>query len=79
MAIKTTIQIDEALAARLREIVPPRGLNRFINQAVTEKVEALERTEIEKAMIEGYIASAHDRDQLNADWEVVDVEDWPQW
>jgi metal-responsive CopG/Arc/MetJ family transcriptional regulator len=78
MAVKTTIQIDESLAVRLRPLVPPRGLNRFINEAVREKVEALEWKEIEAAMIEGYIASAVDQADVDEDWGAIETEGWPR-
>jgi len=54
-------------------------MNRFINDAVAEKVEAIERQRIEDEMREGYLATNDDRDQLAADWEVVDLENWPEW
>jgi hypothetical protein len=77
--MRTTIQLDEALAARLRAMVPPRGLNRFINETLIEKVDALERQQLEELMKEGYLATRDDRDELSADWEVVDLEGWPEW
>jgi hypothetical protein len=74
---RTTLYLDEALHDRLRRFVPARGLNRFINQTLTEKVEALERREIEEEMKEGYLATARDRAELSNDWSVVDIENWP--
>ena len=41
MAMRTTIYVDESLIARLRRFVPSRGLNRFVNEALAEKVAAL--------------------------------------
>ena len=76
--MKTTVYIDETLNERLRRIVPGRGLNRFIHQAVTEKVEALEKQQIDQAMREGYLATRPDRVELNNEWDVVDTEDWPE-
>jgi hypothetical protein len=77
--VRTTVHLEESLAARVHELVPPRGLNRFINQAVAEKVAAIERQKIEEEMKEGYLATNADRDQMMADWEVVDLENWPEW
>jgi hypothetical protein len=77
VAVRTTIQLDDGLAAKLHALVPSRGLNRFINQAVAEKVAEIERQRIADAMKEGYLATQSDRDELNRDWAVVDVETWP--
>ena len=77
MVVRTTIQLDDGLAAKLRALVPSRGLNRFINQAVAEKVAGLEQQRIADAMKEGYLATRSDREDLNRDWDVVDTEAWP--
>lgn len=77
MVVRTTIQVDEELLARLQRFVSRRGLSRFINQAVAEKIDALERAAVEAEMREGYLATASDRADLNREWEVVDVESWP--
>lgn len=57
---RTTIYLDENLRARLQHVVPARGLNRFINDAVAEKVAALEHEQVARAMKEGYLATAAD-------------------
>ena len=76
--MRTTIQVDEALAERVRRLVPIRRFNRFVNEALAEKVAALEQRELEQELREGYLATREDRVQLNADWHVVDVESWPE-
>jgi len=77
MVVRTTVQIDEALMERVRQIVPPRGFNQFVNEALAARTEAIERERLEREMIEGYIATRADRDELNADWERIDGEGWP--
>ena len=77
MGIRTTVQIDDALMARVRQIVPPRGFNQFVNEALAARADTIERERIEREMIEGYIASREDREEISRDWEVVDGEDWP--
>ena len=77
MAVRTTIQLEEDLLARLRQIVPSRGLNRFINDTLAEKVATIERQSIEEAMKEGYLAVDQERRQVDADWQAVDLEGWP--
>ena len=79
MAVRTTIHLDASLAARVQRLIAPRGLNRFINEAVAEKVQAIERQRIEDDMREGYIANAARDAEIAADWEAVDLEGWPEW
>lgn len=78
MANRTTIQIDGALLARLRGIVPPRGMNHFINEAIEEKISSIERRRVEREMIEGYLATQAERDDVARDWAPVDLEAWPE-
>ena len=77
MAVRTTIQLEPDLAHRLSQFVPSRGLNRFINQTLAEKVDALERALLEAEMKEGYLASNDEQDDVDADWDTVSVVDWP--
>jgi predicted transcriptional regulator len=78
MAVRTTIYLSEDLDRRLRELVPPRGLNRFINEVVAERVAALEEARILAEMREGYAATREDRGEISQDWEVITAEGWPE-
>jgi len=75
--MKKTVYLNDRLDARLRELVPPRKLNRFINDVLEEKANQLEVQRLEEDMRAGYIASNNDQADLAKDWSVVDVEDWP--
>ena len=77
MGIRTTIQIDDLLMERVRKIVPPRGFNQFVIEALAARADAIEREALEREMMEGYIASREDRRDLNRDWEGIDGEGWP--
>jgi metal-responsive CopG/Arc/MetJ family transcriptional regulator len=77
MAVRTTLYLDEDLAGRLRRLVADRKMNRFINEALAEKLEQVEAEQLEAEMRAGYVAVAEERRELAADWATVDVEDWP--
>jgi hypothetical protein len=82
MSVRMTLQIDEALMERVRRLAPRGGVSRFVNEALAARVDAIERASIdreriEREMVEGYIAQREDREQLNRDWETVDIEGWP--
>lgn len=76
--MRKTIYVDDELGARLRKAVPNRGFNRFVNQAIAEKLDAEERARIESEMKEGYLATRRDRAGLDDDWAITDVEGWPE-
>lgn len=75
--MRTTIYIDEGINVRLRQFVPRRGLNRFVNAALAEKVAMLEHEQLERALKEGYLATRAARAALNDDWAGLDSADWP--
>ena len=77
VAVRTTVQIDDELMARVRRLVPPRGFSQFVNEALAVRAASLERERVEAEMREGYRATRDDRRALNADWETVDGEHWP--
>jgi hypothetical protein len=78
VGVRTTIQVDDRLMERVRRIVPPRGFNQFVNEALAARADAIERESFEREMMEGYIASREERRELNRDWEVIDGEGWPE-
>ncbi len=77
MTTRTTVYLDEMVLERVRRFISPRGLSSLVNDLLDEKVQQFEKTEIEAAMREGYMATRSERLELNADWEVLDGEGWP--
>ena len=75
--MRTTVHIEDDLLGRARRIVPGRGLSRLVNEALSGKLAALERRQIDEAMKEGYLATQEDRAGLNEAWGAVDGEAWP--
>jgi hypothetical protein len=74
---RTTVYLDEGVRERLHSLIPPRKLNRFINEAIAEKIVALEQQQLEQAMKEGYLATNEDHGALDRDWEALALVDWP--
>jgi hypothetical protein len=51
---------------------------RIVNEAAEQDLTRITSADaVERAMIEGYIATREDRGELNRDWQIVDGEDWP--
>ena len=75
--MRTTIQIDEELAARLKTLVPERGFNRLVNELLREWTAERDKARLYEELKEGYLAEARDQAELIADWAVLDTEDWP--
>ena len=74
MSIRLNITIDEDVHERLKRELPPKGISRFINDAVRARLRPSRR-----ALDEAYKAAARERWRRaeTDEWEVTDVEDWP--
>lgn len=74
MPVRLNITIDEDIHERLKNELPPKGISRFINEAVRARLRP-DRNELDRA----YQTAAKERwRQTDADeWSVVDTEDWP--
>lgn len=77
MNARTTIYIEGELLVGLKKHIPERGLSRLVNTLLAERLAQLDRMALEAEMREGYLDTARDREELNADWQTVDGELWP--
>jgi hypothetical protein len=77
MAEFISVEIDPELVRRARAFVPPQELKQFLLEAVIEKVAALERTQIEQEMKEGYLARDRLDPEFIADQSAMDGEGRP--
>ncbi len=75
MPVRLNITMDEVLYRRLKDACPPKGISRFISDAVQVRLHP------DRAALEaGYRAAAREawRSELADAWEATEVEDWPQ-
>ncbi len=73
MPVRLNITIDEDVHQRLKRELPPKGISRFINDAIRARL----RPSAE-ALDEAYKAAAHERWRKREAraWKATDVEDW---
>ena len=57
--------------------VSPHGFDEPVTEAAGIRADPVNREQLEYEMIAGYITTCADREELNRDWAVVDVEGWP--
>lgn len=74
MPVRLNITIDEDVHERLKQELPPKGISRFINDAIRARFRPSRA-----ALDEGYKAAARERRRKTeaGAWRVTDVEDWP--
>jgi hypothetical protein len=72
---RLNITIDEEVHERLKRELPPKGISRFINDAIRARLRP-PREELDEA----YKAAARERWRKAEarDWSVTEIEGWPE-
>lgn len=75
MAVRLNITMNEAVYARLKKEVRPKGISAFINAAVRAKLHP-DRQKLDVA----YRAASNERwrKRLADEWSRTDAEGWPE-
>lgn len=77
MPIIMPIYLDEEILTRVLRFIPAHSLSQFVTELLTERIAELEQAELEAQMREGYLAVKQDRQEINADWGIIDGMQWP--
>ncbi len=59
-----------------KKIANKRNKNRFIAEALKEKIQREKYNQIEQLLLEGYTATSEEDLELLADWEKAGIEGW---
>lgn len=77
MTVKVNFTLPEELFASLKTNVRQRERSSFVASALREKLASLERQRLEAELTEGYQARAGEAQAINAEWEAITLEGWP--
>lgn len=77
--VRWNITVPKELAHTLDNLTGPRKRSRFIAEAVKQRIEQLEKEELEKTLEEGYRATAEESLTLTKEFEAVDLEGWDEY
>jgi metal-responsive CopG/Arc/MetJ family transcriptional regulator len=77
--VRLNITIPKDLAASLDHYAGPGKKSRFIAQAIRNQIERQEKQALEKALEEGYQATAGESLAISDEFEVVDLEGWDEY
>ncbi|MCI0437782.1 MAG: hypothetical protein L0177_01465 [Chloroflexi bacterium] len=75
--VKMTFTIPEEVAKKLRTMVSESKRSAFVAEAVDEKLAAMVDEQLERELIEGYIATREEDRAINEEWEFATLESWP--
>ncbi len=78
MAVKVNFTLPEDLLDLLKQNVRNRERSAFVAEALREKLAEQARKQLEAELIEGYQATAKEGARINAEWEAITLESWPE-
>lgn len=78
MAVKVNFTFPENVIELLKQNVRERERSSFVAEAVREKLASVERARLEQELIEGYQVTAEEDAAINAEWEAITMESWPE-
>ncbi len=76
--IKVNFTISEETAARLKLAVAEGRRSGFVEKAIEEKLDRIEREQFLELMKEGYLARRQEDVETDQVWEVAALEGWPE-
>ena len=77
--VKLNITLPKGLVNAVNRMTEPRKRNRFVADAVRQKIELKEKEEMEKLLEQGYRAAAKESLALTKEFESVDLEGWDDY
>lgn len=79
MAIRVNFTVPADLLTRLKESVRDRQRSHFVAEAIQEKLARLEEEKLDAELAEGYRVRAEEGAAVNAEWEAITLEGWPEY
>jgi len=77
--VRLNVTLPKSLVETMNRVTEPRKRSRFIAKAVRQKIEQIEKEEIEKLLVNGYQAAAKESLALTKEFESADLEGWDDY
>jgi hypothetical protein len=75
-AVRLNLLLPKKLAREIETLAGPRKKNRFIIDALQQKVEEVRRSRLEESLREGYSDRREEDLEVAKEFEAVDLEGW---
>ena len=77
--VRLNITIPEDVAKQLDSLVEPKKKSQFITAALRNKIEAIQKEQLEILLEEGYKAARQESLALAKEFEPADLEGWDEY
>jgi metal-responsive CopG/Arc/MetJ family transcriptional regulator len=79
MNVKVTFTIPEDIVQKLKDMVAQSKRSAFAADALSKKLQEVEREQLEQQLIRDYTETREEDRLLNAEWEPITLENWPDY
>ena len=77
--VRLNITLPKELVRSLNKLAGSRKRSRFISEAIQQKIEQIQKQELENLLEEGYRATAKESLDLAKEFESVDLKGWDDY
>ena len=77
--VRLNITLPKGLVQSMNKMTGPRKRSRFIAEALRQRIDQLEKEDMEKLLEKGYQAVAKESLALTKEFEDADLEDWDEY
>ncbi len=77
-SVKVNFTLPEELNEMLKAQISDRKRSAFVAEAIRERLKRIEQEKLRDLLIEGYQARREEDAQINAEWEAITLESWPE-
>jgi len=77
--VRLNITLPKNLALSLNEVTGSRERSRFIAEAIKQRINQIQKEELDKILEEGYKATANENRIIIKAFEAVDLEGWDEY
>jgi metal-responsive CopG/Arc/MetJ family transcriptional regulator len=77
--VRLNITLPKNLALSLNEVTGSRERSRFIAEAIKQRIDQIQKEELDKILEEGYKATANENRIIIKAFEAVDLEGWDEY
>ena len=74
--LKVNFTIPKDVVALLKARISERRRSAFVATAILDKLNQLEREELRRTLMEGYLARREEEAEINREWERSTMEGW---
>lgn len=78
-SVRLNITLPKDLVAALNRVTEPGQRNRFITESLKERLVRLEKTDLERKLVEGYQAAAREGLEITNEFLAADLENWDEY